>query len=88
MDFKLLGKQLQGLGRVYVQNRDAEAVTQHGKDSCDPSAFLLVEEKWLSFCCLCSNSRWSLRGTKTRRCKGAIFLEGDLQPLKLLAVVK
>lgn len=49
MDFKLLGKRLQGLGRVYDQNTDAEAVTQHGKDSCDPPAFLFPKRSGCLF---------------------------------------
>lgn len=57
-----------------VQDTEAEAMTQHGKASSDPSAFLLTEEKWLSIYCLCSNTRWSLRGTEAQRCKGDLYL--------------
>lgn len=40
-----------------AQNREEEAMTQHRKAFSDPFAFLFTEGNWLSFCCLCSNTR-------------------------------
>ena len=72
-----------------VWNREAEAVTQHRDTSSDPFVFMFtIEKNWLSFCCLCSNTKLSLRKKEGQRCKGTSFMVGELQPLKLLPAVK
>lgn len=64
IDFKFLWKKRENLGRGNIQNRAAEAMTQHGKISCDPSAFSFTEVNLLSLRCLYSSTKGILRTQK------------------------
>lgn len=88
IDFKFLWKKRENLGRVNMQNQAAEAMTQHGKISSDPSAFSFTEVNLLSLRCLYSSTKGILRTQKNRSLRSLIFKEDKLQSLKLLVIVR